>query len=159
MVKYHWFGICQGDCWGVSGLTLCKTWHIHWAKRVCYCLVFLVPRCLYVIWMLKMTLDAARCLGCLSMLMMTVDANGCVGCLSMHKLCLDAPRLLYWWSRWPSMQLDVLDGYWCTSCVLMYKGVHMDAQDNPWCSWMSWMSIDQGLTQWQSWHFVIRGWQ
>ena len=58
----------------------------------------------------------------------------------MHKLCLDAPTHFYGWLRWPLMHLDVLDVYWCTSCVKMHQGIHMDAQDDPLWSWMSPMS-------------------
>ena len=58
--------------------------------------------------------------------------------LWMPKMTLDAAGC----SRWPSLQLDVSDVYWHTSFALMHQGIYMDAQDDPWCSWMSWMSID-----------------
>ena len=72
------------------------------------------------IWMLKMTLDEA----------------GCLRCLEMHNLWLDAPRDLYGCSRWPLMQLDVLDVYRCTSCALMHQHIFIDFKDNPWYVWM-----------------------
>ena len=71
----------------------------------------------------------------LSILMMTLVAAGCIGCLSMHKLCLDAPTHFYECSRWPWMQLDV--------------------QDDPRCSWMSWMSINTQGLPWCTKGFII----
>ena len=117
---------------------------------------------------LMMTLIAAGCLGCLSMhklcldaprdfygcprwpwmLKITLNAAGCLGCLSTHKFCLDAPRDLYGCSRWPSMQLDVLDVYQCTSCALLHQHIYMDAQDDPWCSWMLKMALDAAWCTW-----------
>ena len=66
----------------------------------------------------------------------------------MHKLWLDAPRDLYGCSRWPSLLLDVLDVYQYSSCPLMHQNIFIDAQDDPWYSWMSWMSIDVQVVPW-----------
>ena len=73
---------------------------------------------------------------------MTIDAAGCLGCLSMHKLSLDAPTHFYQCSWWPSLQLDVLDVYRCTSCALMHQHIFMDAQDDPGCSRMVKMTLN-----------------
>ena len=79
-----------------------------------------VPWCTRtIIWMIKMTLNEA----------------GCLGCLSMHKLCLDATKHLYGWPRWPSTL------YLCTSCSLMHQNIYWDDQDDPHCSWLSWMLV------------------
>ena len=46
------------------------------------------------------------------------------------------------------MQLDVLDVCRCTTFVLMHKKTDMDDQGDPWCIWISWMSIDiQGVSR------------
>ena len=127
------------------------------------------------LWMIKMTLDGAGCLGCLSMLInagcldaqvmswctkgfiwmlkLTIDAAGCLGCLLMHKLCLDAAKHFYGWSKWPSMELDVLDVYLCSSCALMNQHIFMDTEDDPKNSWMSWMSINAHDVLWCCWMF------
>ena len=94
------------------------------------------------IWMPLIQLD--WCTSCASKhqhICMTLDASGCLRCLLMYKLSLDAPRDSYGWSRWPLMELDVLV-YLCTSCALMHQHIFMDAEDDPQCTWMSWMSIN-----------------
>ena len=34
-------------------------------------------------------------------------------------------------------EVDVLDVYQCTHCVLIQQNIYMDDQDDPWWSWMS----------------------
>ena len=77
---------------------------------------------------------------------MTLDGAGCLGCLSMHKFCLDATKHLYGWSRLPLKQLDVLDVFLCTSCSLMHQNIYWDDQDNPHCTWVSWMLVVNKLS-------------
>ena len=97
-------------------------------------------------WMSPMSRVAqvvTRCTkGFIWMLKMTMDAAGCLGCLSMHKLSLDALTHFYQCSWWPSLQLDVLDVYQCTSCAMMHQHIFMDAQDDPGCSWLLKMTLD-----------------
>ena len=113
------------------------------------------------IWMIKMTLDASGCLvaqvgswytkGFKWMLKITYNVAGCLGCLLMNK---DAPTYFYGCPQWPLMQLDVLDVYWCTSCVLKRNEIDMDDQCNPWCIWMSWMTIDAQVVSWCTMGFM-----
>ena len=121
-----------------------------------------VPRCTKTfIWMIKMTLDASGCLvaqvgswytkGFKWMLKITYNVAGCLGCLLMNK---DAPTYFYGCPLWPLMQLDVLDVYWCTSCVLKRNEIDMDDQCNPWCIWMSWMTIDAQVVSWCTMGFM-----
>ena len=106
---------------------------------------------------------AAKCLWCLLMHTLCLDAPKqlygwsrwpfmhldvfdvycCRSCVLMHQ-----GTYIYGYSRWPSMLVDVLVAYSCTSCVLMHQGIYMDAQDDTWCSWMSWMSIDAQVVPW-----------
>ena len=52
---------------------------------------------------------------------------------------------VYWCLWWPSMQLA---GCQCTICALMYQSIYMDDQDDPWCSWMSWIPINTQVVSW-----------
>ena len=47
---------------------------------------------------------------------------------------------------WPLMQLAVLDVYLCTSCSLMHQNIYWDDQDNPHCTWVSWMLVVNKLS-------------
>ena len=97
------------------------------------------------IWMIKMTLDASGCLvaqvgsWCTKvfkwMLKITRNVDGCLGCLSMNK---DAPTYFYGCPLWPLMQLDVLDVYRCTSCVLKHNEIDMDMDL---CGCLRWPSM------------------
>ena len=128
-------------------------------------ITFNAAGCLGCLSMLMVTLDAAGCLdaqvvtrctkGFIWMLKMTMDAAGCLGCLLMHKLSLDAPTHFYQCSWWPSLQLDVLDVYQCTSCALMHQHIFIDFQDNPWYIWMCFDVLDCSLmyldASWSTW--------
>ena len=84
----------------------------------------------------------------------SLDVAWCLGCLLMHKLYLDAPGQLYRWSRWPLMELDVLDVCRCTSFALMQQNIYMDDQDYPWSSWMSWMYFYAQVVPWCTKTFI-----
>ena len=106
-----------------------------------------------------MFISASSCnhsslIGCLKILDMTLDVAPCLGCLWMHKLYLDAPGQLYRWSRWPLMELDVLDVCRCTSFALMQQNIYMDDQDYPWSSWMSWMYFYAQVVPWCTKTFI-----